>query len=286
MKQAIFFLVLILFVSGQVFAQGDQPQQSRAIKIKLKTGETLTGDLVKVDLSSVDFKVKGILQTVPLDDVESINFHSEVNAAVTVPINSVHPMNKAARPTIIYKEKASYTKEARDQGVEGIVVLNVVFTGDGKVTNIRVVRGLPHGLTENAISAAQKIKFNPALKDGKPVSIRGNLEYTFKLDGLSAPVLDAPVLISPGNQQVFDHYPRKTELKWKAVPSAVRYKVLIEIGDQEGKNWTRFQELEVAETEYTFYFPGAQPGRWRVTAIPPSGIDGYFSSWRYFKFTK
>lgn len=281
MKQTIFFLVLILFVPGQVVAQKDQSQQSRVIKIKLKTGETLTGDLVKVDLSSVDFKVKGILQTVPLDNVESINFHSEVNAAVTVPINGIYPMNESVRPTIIYKEKASYTKEARDQGVEGIVVLNGVFTSDGRVTNIRVIRGLPHGLTENAISAAQKIKFRPAFKDGKPVSVRGNLEFTFNLYSL-----DAPVLVSPGNQQVFDHYPRKTELKWKAVPSAVRYKVLIEIGDQEGKNWTRFQELEVAETEYTFYFPGAQQGRWRVTAIPPRGKDGHPSSWRYFKFTK
>jgi outer membrane biosynthesis protein TonB len=41
---------------------------------------------------------------------------------------------------------------------------------------------LPHGLTEKAIEAAKKIRFNPAVRDGQPVSVRGNLEYTFNLD--------------------------------------------------------------------------------------------------------
>ncbi|MFN7826554.1 MAG: energy transducer TonB, partial [Acidobacteriota bacterium] len=43
-------------------------------------------------------------------------------------------------------------------------VLNVVFTADGRITNIRVVRGLPDGLTEKALEAAQRIRFNPAVR--------------------------------------------------------------------------------------------------------------------------
>ncbi len=93
----------------------------------------------------------------------------------------VQPMSAALRPTILYKEKAKYTEEARQNKVQGTVVLNVVFTGDGRVTNIRVVRGLPDGLTEKAIEAAQKIRFRPAVKNGSPVSVRGNLEFTFNL---------------------------------------------------------------------------------------------------------
>jgi len=34
---------------------------------------------------------------------------------------------------------------------------------------VRVVRGLPDGLTEQAIAAARQAKFKPAMKDGKPV---------------------------------------------------------------------------------------------------------------------
>lgn len=94
---------------------------------------------------------------------------------------SVEPMTASLSPTILYKEKAKYTEEARQNKVQGTVVLNVVFTADGRITNIKVVRGLPDGLTEKAIEAAQKIRFQPAVKAGQPVSVRGNLEFTFNL---------------------------------------------------------------------------------------------------------
>jgi TonB family protein len=93
----------------------------------------------------------------------------------------VYTMTAALRPTILYQEKPKYTKDARDNGIEGTVVLNVVFRAEGRITNIRVVRGLPDGLTEKAIEAAQKTRFNPAVKDGVPVSVRGNLEFSFNL---------------------------------------------------------------------------------------------------------
>lgn len=71
------------------------------------------------------------------------------------------------------------TEKAR--AIRGTVILKVVFTADGRVTNIRVVQGLPYGLTERAIEAAKKIKFIPATKDGKAVSMWMQLEYNFNL---------------------------------------------------------------------------------------------------------
>jgi TonB family protein len=78
-------------------------------------------------------------------------------------------------------KKAKYTKEARDNNIEGVVVLNVVFTADGRIANIQVIKGLPHGLTDMAIEAAHKIRFNPAKRNGQPISVRGNIEYYFRL---------------------------------------------------------------------------------------------------------
>jgi TonB family protein len=92
------------------------------------------------------------------------------------------PMTSSLRPKILYKEKAQYTQEAEDNKVEGQVVLNVVFGSDGQLGEIKVIRGLPHGLTQSAIEAASKIRFEPAVKDGQPVSVRGNMEFTFNLD--------------------------------------------------------------------------------------------------------
>ena len=93
----------------------------------------------------------------------------------------VQQMDASLRPTILYREKAQYTQEARDNNVEGTVVLSVVFGADGQIGDIKVIRGLPHGLTQKAIEAASKIRFEPAMKDGRPVSVRGYVEYSFKL---------------------------------------------------------------------------------------------------------
>ena len=73
----------------------------------------------------------------------------------------------------------NYTEDARKNRISGVVVLKVVFAKNGEVQNIRVVAGLPYGLTERAIVAARKIKFTPAMKDGKPVSMWMQLEYNF-----------------------------------------------------------------------------------------------------------
>lgn len=82
---------------------------------------------------------------------------------------------------LISKPEPSYTDAAKKRGVVGTVVLKVVFTASGKVSNIRVVQGLPEGLTERAISAARQIKFVPATKEGKFVSMWMQLEYNFNL---------------------------------------------------------------------------------------------------------
>jgi len=80
---------------------------------------------------------------------------------------------------IVKMPEAGYTKAARKNGIEGTVVLKTVFAKNGEVRNIRVITGLPDGLTEQAIEAAKKVKFTPAMKDGKPVSMWMQLEFNF-----------------------------------------------------------------------------------------------------------
>jgi TonB family protein len=93
----------------------------------------------------------------------------------------VSVMGPNLKPTILYREKAKYTEEARQNRVQGTVTLNVVFGADGQIHNIRTVRGLSHGLTETAIEAAQRIRFQPAARDGKAVSVSATLEFNFAL---------------------------------------------------------------------------------------------------------
>jgi TonB family protein len=95
--------------------------------------------------------------------------------------DGIKVMSDKYKPTILYREKAKYTEDARQNKVQGTVVLTVVFGADGRIRDIRVVHGLPYGLTETSIEAAQKIRFQPAVQNGKPTSVLATLEYNFAL---------------------------------------------------------------------------------------------------------
>ena len=77
-----------------------------------------------------------------------------------------HGMTDKLKPTILYREKAKYTEAARQNKIQGTVMLTIVFGADGRIHDIRTVRGLPDGLTESSIEAAQKIRFHPAVQTG------------------------------------------------------------------------------------------------------------------------
>jgi TonB family protein len=91
------------------------------------------------------------------------------------------PLNVDKKARVLARPEPQYTEQARENQVEGTVVLRAVFSSTGEVTNIRVVSGLPNGLTEKAVEAAQQIKFTPAMKDGRPVSQYIQVEYNFNL---------------------------------------------------------------------------------------------------------
>jgi TonB family protein len=85
------------------------------------------------------------------------------------------------RARLLFKPEPQYTEEARRNQITGTVMLRVVFSSTGEVVQIRAVHTLPFGLTERAIAAARQIRFVPATKGGRPVSVFMQLEYNFNL---------------------------------------------------------------------------------------------------------
>jgi TonB family protein len=83
------------------------------------------------------------------------------------------------RAVILSKPEPGVTEEARRNHASGRIRLRVVLAEDGTVKHPLVLRGLPHGLTEKAISAALRIKFQPAQRAGQPVAQYVTLEYGF-----------------------------------------------------------------------------------------------------------
>lgn len=123
-----------------------------------------------------------------------------------------------------------------------------------------------------------------------PESINRPLSEAEKQPGINLP---APVQTGPDDNAEFDHYPRRTLLKWQPVEGANSYRIEIDycqgalkdrrscIDPQPHHNTGR-DSTGINTTIYEFNFVGAQPGRWRVWAIDKKGQEGFKSPWRTF----
>jgi len=90
-------------------------------------------------------------------------------------------MFRMEEKSIKSKPQPQYTEEARRHQIIGTVLLRAVFHSSGQIKDVCVVEGLPYGLTRKAVQAAYKIKFEPVMKDGYPVSVTRYIEYSFSL---------------------------------------------------------------------------------------------------------
>ncbi len=86
------------------------------------------------------------------------------------------------RAVIRSKPNPDYPRGARRYGVQGVVKLRIILGSDGRVRDkMEVLEGLPYGITEEAMKAALRIEFEPARRDGRPVSQYVTVIYHFRL---------------------------------------------------------------------------------------------------------
>ena len=91
-------------------------------------------------------------------------------------------VNGVGMPSCLYCPDPQYSDEARKAKYQGVVVLLVVITTDGRATNIQVLKSPGLGLDEKAIEAVRQWKFRPAAgPSGKIVPTQVPIEVTFRL---------------------------------------------------------------------------------------------------------
>ncbi|MEZ5425434.1 MAG: energy transducer TonB [Pyrinomonadaceae bacterium] len=91
------------------------------------------------------------------------------------------PTGPTKRVNFLFKPQPRYTDAARQNNIQGNVTLRITFLSNGQIGSISPVKGLPYGLTEQAIAAARQIRFEPALRNGQPQSVTMSVQYTFTI---------------------------------------------------------------------------------------------------------
>lgn len=84
-------------------------------------------------------------------------------------------------PRPIQTPDPEYSEEARKARFQGVCTLWLIVDTSGKPRDVHVAQSLGLGLDEKAIDAVRRWKFEPAMKDGRPVAVRVNVEVTFRL---------------------------------------------------------------------------------------------------------
>jgi TonB family protein len=84
-------------------------------------------------------------------------------------------------PVKVSAPSPQYTEIARKARIQGVVIVEAIIDKEGKVTNVKVLKGLPMGLDTAAADAVKKWTFQPATLNGKPVAVIYNLTVNFRL---------------------------------------------------------------------------------------------------------
>jgi TonB family protein len=114
-------------------------------------------------------------------NVQSSGFGAQEVAQLKPHVQQMETGPATTAVEITYKPKPVYTQEARDLKLEGEVLLEVMFAANGQLHVNRVVRGLGHGLDEAAVTAANKMRFKPAMRSGQPMDSTAIVHVVFQL---------------------------------------------------------------------------------------------------------
>jgi len=85
------------------------------------------------------------------------------------------------RPELVSRTVPVYTWEARRARIQGVVIVEVTIDTAGNVYDVDVLKPLPMGLDQAAVTAVRQWKFRPATRRGRPVAVRYNLTVNFRL---------------------------------------------------------------------------------------------------------
>jgi len=89
--------------------------------------------------------------------------------------------SKDRKARLIYHIEPTYPPDAREKKIEGSVLLGFTVNHDGNTESIQVKRSVYPSIDQAAVEAVSKWRFEPAMKNGEPVSMWMEAEINFDI---------------------------------------------------------------------------------------------------------
>ena len=84
-------------------------------------------------------------------------------------------------PVKLHSPAPYYSDDAREQRIQGVVIMQTVINEFGNVVDAKVLKGLHAELDQIALDTVSQWVFEPATLDGQPVNVYYNLTINFRL---------------------------------------------------------------------------------------------------------
>lgn len=151
----------------------------QVVKINIVEDDVEVDDDLDIDVEAdQNTEVDEYIAPVQQEDEESAE---ETQIFMVVESMPEFPGGEAA----LYKflaENIKYPQMAKESGIQGRVFVTFVVERDGKVTDVRVLRGIGGGCDEEAIRVVKNMpKWAPGKQRGKSVRVQYNLPVKFTL---------------------------------------------------------------------------------------------------------
>jgi TonB family protein len=96
-------------------------------------------------------------------------------------LHAEKPASQTRPPRFQKRVDPQYTEEARAARLQGSVWLSAVLLENSRLIAIQIEKGIGSGLDEKAIDCVRQWQFEPATRDGAPVSSPVRIQITFRL---------------------------------------------------------------------------------------------------------
>jgi protein TonB len=152
------------------------PQQTTVIEI---VEDDVEVDDIEIDAETDDDEEieEAVIQEEEEEEVK------EEQIFVFVEDQPGYPGGDAARIKYL-QENIKYPEMAKESGIQGIVYVTFVVEKDGRITSVKVLRGIGGGCDEEAVRVIKKMpKWKPGKQRGRSVRVQFNMPVRFVLAG-------------------------------------------------------------------------------------------------------
>jgi protein TonB len=126
------------------------------------------------------FETIGVQFPVRLQELTSTSFLALLLLASSCAARRAPVSPATAQANLEQPTQPVYPVDARQQFIEGDVVMEATIDESGQVEKLHVISG-PEVLRQSALNAVKKWKYRPVLVDGKPAKVTTTITASFRL---------------------------------------------------------------------------------------------------------